>query len=95
MGAAGGAPVAGVEVQIDSGQWMPALLDRTPSQRSRHSWVFWTLDWGMPARGEHRIRTRAFDQAGNVQPPLDDPFLSSRRTDWESNGQITRRVMIP
>jgi DMSO/TMAO reductase YedYZ molybdopterin-dependent catalytic subunit len=94
MGAAWGAPISSVEVQIDSGPWMPATLDTTPTQRSRHSWVFWTLDWGTPARGEHRIRSRAFDLGGNLQPPPEDPFLASRRTYWESNGQITRRVMI-
>ncbi|MDF2743491.1 MAG: hypothetical protein K0S88_4868, partial [Actinomycetia bacterium] len=29
------------------------------------------------------------------QPAPDDPFLASKRTYWESNGQITRRVTIP
>jgi hypothetical protein len=31
---------------------------------------------------------------GNVQPPPGDPYLASRRTYWEENGQITRRVAI-
>ena len=52
------------------------------------------FDWGTPGRGECYIRSRAIDLEGNVQPPSDDPFLASRRTYWESNGQITRRVMI-
>jgi len=39
-------------------------------------------------------RVRAFDIHGNVQPAPDDPFLASKRTYWESNGQITRRVLI-
>jgi DMSO/TMAO reductase YedYZ molybdopterin-dependent catalytic subunit len=101
MGAAWGAPIAGVEVQIDDGQWMPATLDRLPvgpsgpsSGNPRHSWRFWTLDWGRPATGEHRIKSRATDLEGNVQPAPNDPFLESRRTYWESNGHITRRVMI-
>ncbi len=47
------------------------------------------------ARGEHAIRSRAFDQDGNVQPTPQDPYVASRRTFWENNGQITRRVLIP
>jgi hypothetical protein len=28
-----------------------------------------------------------------MQPPPADAFLASRRTCWESNGHITRRVL--
>jgi DMSO/TMAO reductase YedYZ molybdopterin-dependent catalytic subunit len=96
MGAAWGAPVAGVEVQIDNGLWRSAALDNTttPSAR-RFAWRFWTLEWTAPATGEHTIRSRAIDFEGNLQPAQDDPFLVSKRTYWESNGQIARRVMIP
>ena len=97
MGAAWGAPIAAVEVQIDAGPWMATTL-RNPVSRGTtlrdFSWVFWSFDWGMPASGEHAIRSRAFDMDGNVQPPPDDSFLASKRTYWESNGQITRRVLI-
>ena len=95
MGAAWGAPIAAVEVQIDAGPWMRAKLDAPASQRHRgYAWRFWTLDWGAPTPGEHAVRSRAFDTDGNVQPPPDDPFLSSRRTYWEQNGHITRRVLV-
>ncbi|MDX1979516.1 MAG: molybdopterin-dependent oxidoreductase [Bryobacteraceae bacterium] len=95
MGAAWGAPIRAVEVQIDGGPWMPAVLDNsTPPQARRFSWRFWTLDWAAPGSGEHTIRSRAIDVDGNVQPAPDDEFLSSKRTYWESNGQITRRVRI-
>ncbi len=40
------------------------------------------------------MRSRAYDTAGNVQPAPDDPFLTSRVTYWEANGQVTRRVRI-
>ena len=120
MGAAWGAPIAAVEVQIDDGPWTAARL-QSPApiapadvqiddglwaatrleshaphrKRSRgYAWRFWTFEWGTPASGEHKIRSRAFDVDGNVQPAPDDPFLSSKRTYWESNGQINRRVMI-
>jgi DMSO/TMAO reductase YedYZ molybdopterin-dependent catalytic subunit len=97
-GAAWGAPIAAVEVQIDAGPWTAAQLDAPlpPRSRSRgYAWRFWTFDWGTPAPGEHTIRSRAFDVEGNAQPAPDDPFLASKRTFWESNGQITRRVLIP
>ena len=96
MGAAWGAPIAAVEVQIDSGPWMRATLDTPPeTRRARgYTWRFWTLDWAMPTPGEHQIRSRAIDIDGNVQPTREDPFFASRGTFWEGNAQIARRVMI-
>jgi DMSO/TMAO reductase YedYZ molybdopterin-dependent catalytic subunit len=92
MGAAWGAPISRVEVRIDSQRWRPAVLDR---RRHRSAWTFWTLDWGRPAAGEHTVSSRAFDTEGNVQPAPADAYLAARRTYWENNGQITRRVRIP
>jgi DMSO/TMAO reductase YedYZ molybdopterin-dependent catalytic subunit len=97
MGAAWGAPIAAVEVQIDDGPWRATTLSNPVSRGTTlrdFSWVFWNFDWGIPASGEHAIRSRTFDMDGNVQPAPDDPFLASKRTYWESNGQITRRVLI-
>jgi DMSO/TMAO reductase YedYZ molybdopterin-dependent catalytic subunit len=101
MGAAWGAPIARVEVQINEGPWMAATLERLdPQNRAEsrtarsYSWRFWTFDWGTPTAGEHRIKSRAIDVEGNVQPAPQDPFLASKRTYWESNGHITRRVRI-
>lgn len=98
MGVAWGTPVASVEVQIDNGPWMPASLDNregADARPRRHAWRFWTFEWPAPASGEHTVRSRAYDRQGNVQPAPDDAFLSSKRTYWESNGQITRRVLLP
>jgi DMSO/TMAO reductase YedYZ molybdopterin-dependent catalytic subunit len=101
LGAAWGAPIAEVEVRIDDGPWMTAELHGPPPRtsgsraRSGFAWRFWTLKWGRPAPGEHTITSRAFDVDGNLQPPPDDPYLASKVTFWESNGQITRRVRIP
>jgi DMSO/TMAO reductase YedYZ molybdopterin-dependent catalytic subunit len=119
MGAAWGAPISAVEVQVDDGPWMATRLDRpvakaeatvetedepstadttdspAPHRGGRgYAWRFWRFDWGRPNLGEHKIRSRAFDIYGNMQPAPDDPFLASRRTFWENNGQITRRVLI-
>jgi DMSO/TMAO reductase YedYZ molybdopterin-dependent catalytic subunit len=99
MGVAWGVPIADVEVSIDEGPWIGADLDG-PGQRGSHgrdefAWTFWTLPWTRATPGQHRITSRAFDFAGNVQPAPDDPYLASRVTYWENNGQITRLIAIP
>jgi DMSO/TMAO reductase YedYZ molybdopterin-dependent catalytic subunit len=101
LGAAWGAAIAAVEVQIDDGPWEEARLGRRKSRsehfrdRNEFAWNFWTYRWKQPAAGEHTVRSRAVDVDGNVQPPLDDPYLAGKVTYWESNGQIARRVRIP
>jgi DMSO/TMAO reductase YedYZ molybdopterin-dependent catalytic subunit len=101
LGAAWGAPIAAVEVQIDDGPWEEARLGRRKSgsthfrDRNEFAWNFWTYHWKQPAAGEHTVRSRAFDVDGNVQPPPDDPYLAGKVTYWESNGQIARHVRIP
>ena len=98
LGAAWGAPIAKLEVSTDDGPWQAATLTapRSSQRTSRSfSWSFWTLDWGTPSAGEHTVTSRAFDREGNMQPLPDDPFVASRRTYWEANQQITRRVLIP
>jgi DMSO/TMAO reductase YedYZ molybdopterin-dependent catalytic subunit len=96
MGAAWGAPIRAVQVRIDNGPWRTARLFSPATRRSPgYAWRLWTFDWGTAVPGEHVITSRAFDIEGHVQPAPDDPFLASRRTFWESNGQISRRVRIP
>jgi DMSO/TMAO reductase YedYZ molybdopterin-dependent catalytic subunit len=98
LGVAWGAPIGAVEVRIDDGPWLPARIfgPNVSDRGSREfAWTFWSFHWGMPQSGEHRVTSRAFDISGNRQPAPDDAFLASRRTFWENNGQITRRVMIP
>jgi DMSO/TMAO reductase YedYZ molybdopterin-dependent catalytic subunit len=92
MGAAWGAPIERVEVRIDDGGWREAELDRR--RTAKHAWIFWTLDWDDASRGEHTITSRAIDVDGNVQPALDDPVIANKHTYWESNGQVTRRIVI-
>ena len=92
VGAAWGGPIQRVEVQIDGGPWMPATIDR--SQDAEFAWKIWSIDWEKPTAGEHTISTRAIDTAGNIQPAMDDPRIAKKRTYWESNGQVTRRIRI-
>src|SRR5262245_8209925 len=92
IGAAWGAPIAKVEVQIDNGPWIPATIDRT--EEADHAWRIWSLDWDHPSSGEHLNTPRAVDFRGNVQPAMDDPLIAKKRTYWESNGQVTRRSRV-
>jgi DMSO/TMAO reductase YedYZ molybdopterin-dependent catalytic subunit len=98
VGVAWGAPIARVQVRIDNGPWTDAKLGGHPPRRKQsrgYAWRFWTFDWGRPTAGEHQVTSRAFDVDGNMQPAPDDPFLASKRTYWERNGHISRRVLIP
>jgi hypothetical protein len=93
LGAAWGAPIAKVEVRVDQGPWQPATL-LANAQATPFTWRFWTFDWGTPAPGDHAITSRAIAKDGSVQPAPDDPYLAGKKTYWESNGEITRRVHI-
>ena len=91
MGAAWGAPIAGVEVRIDEEPWQSATLTEPGTE---FAWAFWELVWDAPTAGEHTITSRAIATDGEVQPAPDDPFLAGKTTYWESTGQITRRISI-
>ena len=90
-GAAWGADIASVEVRVDSGGWQRATLGE--GRDDPHTWTFWHLDWNARP-GERAITSRAIDRDGNIQPDPSDPWLTSKKTYWESNGQVTRRVLI-
>jgi|AntRauTorcE11898_2_1112593.scaffolds.fasta_scaffold02546_2 DMSO/TMAO reductase YedYZ molybdopterin-dependent catalytic subunit len=91
-GAAWGAPIEKVEVRIDDGDWREASLDH--SEQADHAWTIWSFDWTDATSGEHTITARATDSAGDVQPAPDDPVLANKHTYWESNGQVTRHIVI-
>ena len=91
-GAAWGAPIATVEVKIDEGPWLEAAIDH--SDEAEFAWRIWYLDWKNPAPGEHTITSRAVDVSGQIQPAMDDPWIAKKKTYWESNGQVTRRIKI-
>ena len=92
VGAVWGAPVAKVEVKIDGGAWIPAVIDT--SEQAEFAWTFWSLDWPRPSAGEHTITSRAIGTNGQIQPAMDDPFIAKKRTYWEANGQISRKVVV-
>ena len=90
VGAAWGAPIDRVEVKIDGGDWVPAVIDTT--EDAEHAWKIWSLDWPNAAPGDHSITSRAIGKDGRIQPAMDDPWIAKKHTYWESNGQVTRRV---
>jgi DMSO/TMAO reductase YedYZ molybdopterin-dependent catalytic subunit len=92
LGAAWGAPIARVDVQIDQGPWLAATIDR--SEDAEHAWKLWSLDWEPSSPGEHSITSRAVDTVGRLQPSMSDPDIANKKTYWESNGQVTRRIQI-
>jgi DMSO/TMAO reductase YedYZ molybdopterin-dependent catalytic subunit len=92
VGAAWGGPIARVEVQVDGGPWRPATIDR--SEQGKFAWSFWSIDWPNVAPGEHTVTSRAIDIHGTVQPGMDDPRITTKKTYWESNGQVSRRIQV-
>jgi DMSO/TMAO reductase YedYZ molybdopterin-dependent catalytic subunit len=91
-GAAWGAPIAKVEAKVDDGPWLEATVDST--EEAEFAWKVWYLDWKDPSKGEHTITSRATDISGQIQPAMDDPWITKKHTYWESNGQVTRHVNI-
>ena len=91
MGAAWGAPIAGVEVRIDDGEWQPATLTEARAASLPGCSGRLTGDARHWASTRHLAGHRG---DGEVQPAPDDPLLAAKQTFWESNGQITRRVRI-
>jgi hypothetical protein len=62
----GWAPVAAVELSADGGRsWAPARLERDLD--SDWAWCRWAAEW-QAEPGEHELRCRARDAAGNEQP---------------------------
>ena len=91
-GAAWGGQVVRVEVRIDEEPGRVATL--TTGLEHPFAWKFWVLDWTNARPGEHRIRSRAIDRDGNVQPDGADPTALVPRTYWEHNEQIVRTIRI-
>ncbi|MGH2626337.1 MAG: molybdopterin-dependent oxidoreductase, partial [Anaerolineales bacterium] len=71
---AGGRGISKVELQVDDGPWLEAVLRAPPL--SPLTWVQWRYDWPYRA-GRHSFRVRAYDAAGVLQvtdrrPPRPD-----------------------
>ena len=71
---------------------MPTRLDRTHAEK--YAWTFWSFDWKDPPSGEHTLVCRALDTKGRIQPTADDPRIKLKKTYWEANEQVPRRIKI-
>ena len=87
-----GTPLARVEVQIDGGAWKSVRLEKSPG--TAHAWTFWTYDWRSPEAGEHALTSRAVDAEGNTQPSPDDSAITLKKTYWEANQQLMRKIKV-
>ena len=56
--------VAGVEVQLDDGEWREATLATAISD---DTWVQWHYEWSDASSGSHTVRVRATNVDGEVQ----------------------------
>ena len=61
----GAAPIARVEISVNSGDWQETRL---VSERNRSSWQWWELITRTEKSGILRLRARATDLAGRTQP---------------------------
>ncbi len=61
--------ISGVEVQVDDGPWEPAELG---PEASADTWRQWVWAWEAPP-GDHVLRVRAVDGAGEVQETRSRP----------------------
>jgi DMSO/TMAO reductase YedYZ molybdopterin-dependent catalytic subunit/glyoxylase-like metal-dependent hydrolase (beta-lactamase superfamily II) len=61
----GAGPIDRVDVSFDGGAWQAARLI---GERCKHSWQWWELITRCEASGTTRVRARATDLAGRVQP---------------------------
>ncbi len=87
-----GAPIAKVEVQVDGGAWAITRLDH--SEQAEFAWTPWSFSWTDASPGHHTVTSRAVDTQGTVQPAMDDPKIAKKRTYWESNGHVTRKIQL-
>jgi len=70
--------IDGVDVSLDGGEWTPATLATEPSV---DSWVQWAVELDVPA-GDHRVRVRARDSAGEVQTGEQRAVAPDGATGW-------------
>ncbi len=61
--------ISKVEVQVDNGPWMTATLAEVASV---DTWRLWSVNWNATS-GDHRLRVRATDNAGDVQTSAQAP----------------------
>lgn len=82
-----GVGIAGVEVQVDGGDWIPAELG---AEFTDATWRQWMLPWEATA-GRHTVRVRAISRDGEVQTAEVAPVEPNGATGHHSR-QVTVRA---
>ena len=72
--------VAGVEVQVDDGDWRAARL---ADEASVDTWRQWSWEWDAEP-GNHTLRVRATDGAGDRQTDEQAPPFPDGSSGWHS-----------
>lgn len=80
-----------VELKIDDGEWVPVGLKVS---QLPHTWNFWEYEWKDAKAGPHTLTSRAIDAKGRVQPAADDPSIKLKKTYWEANQQLPRKIVL-
>ena len=57
--------ISRVEIQIDEGEWLECELAGVPSD---DTWRQWRYQWADAPTGDHQVKARAYDGAGEAQP---------------------------
>jgi DMSO/TMAO reductase YedYZ molybdopterin-dependent catalytic subunit len=78
--------IAGVQVQIDDGEWQDATLS---GDVSIDTWRQWSYEWQATGAGNHAIRCRAIDAAGEIQTDAIQGVMPDGST-----GLDTRQVSV-
>lgn len=87
-----GTGIARVEVKVDDGKWQVAKLADEP--RSKHCWVFFSIDLGGIKPGKHTVVSRAINVNGRVQPTAEDDEIALKKTYWEAYQQWPREIEL-
>ncbi len=75
----GGTRIDQVELSADGGQtWLPTEI--VQGGDLDHVWVFWQVTLTLSEDGEVKLRARATDSSGNVQPEIDDDYSDGTNT---------------
>ena len=87
-----GTSLGAVELKIDGGPWTPVTMDVRSDEK--YAWTFWSYDWKNPEPGEHSLVSRCVDVNGRAQPAQSDESIRLKRTYWEANQQVRRRIKV-
>jgi hypothetical protein len=86
----GEAPIREVQVNTSEGDaWQPARL---LAPDVPHAWRMWEHFWTPPEPGRYRLRCRAIDAVGNVQPNEQQSDRESYAANWVVPVEVTAIV---